>query len=69
MKLDNILTKSEFTTEEMIFVVEAYIKEKKNKSVQINPPNTQIRVVLLCNFFNTAMDYFLAKLNPFEKSE
>jgi len=61
MELANIITKSEFSTEEMLFVIEQYIKERKGKDVQIRPPNTKMRAILLWQAFNKAMDWFQSK--------
>jgi len=57
-ELDKILAKSEFTTEEMVFVVEQYIKKRKNRDIQLTPPNNQMRSIMLVQFFNKAMDWF-----------
>jgi hypothetical protein len=76
MKIEEIITKSELSQEEMEFVVEEYIFEKKNRRVKINimanpvlqlvPTNMQTPLIqrelgLLNEAYQMACEYFFEK--------
>lgn len=58
MDIKELVKQEHFTTEDMLYVVTLFIKDKKGVDVSINPPNTNIRAIMLNNFFNKAMDYY-----------
>ena len=79
MEVNEIIIKNELTTQEMEFVVEEYIFEKKNKRVIINTTNhpmaravppqmagviLQQQFQLLDTAYQKAAIYFSEKLDP-----
>ncbi len=63
MDINNIINKRLPTNQEMIFVVEQYIKEKKDKDVEIslNPNKAFHELRLLNKAYIVAAEYFLNK--------
>ena len=77
MKVEEIILKTELTQEEMQFVVEQYIFEKKQRKITINIHNNralslvpqafaqailQNELQMLNEAYNVAVEYFINKL-------
>ena len=58
MTIDELRGKRDYSTEEILFVVERYVLDRKGKVIHIIPPTNMRDVIILDQLFNTAMNYY-----------
>lgn len=71
MNLNDLIavTKTEYTEEEMLFIIESYIVTKKGAKITLNSPRDPMRVSMMMTAFSTAMEYFQKEYNNGEKEQ